>query len=448
MTAVRLAPGPPGWPLIGHLPAFLAHKLGFLTRCAEQYGEIVKLNLGMPTYLLNNPDDIQHVLATNHANYMKTGRLTSRRGRWLSGDGLLTSSGARHREQRLLMQPLFHQHVIAAFGDRIAVGIERMLARWKDGARLDIAAEMMTLAHEIIGRIVFGVSLTEEALDLGQAIGLRRRYLEYWFASLVPRPELVPNRLNRDYRRAMRTFDAAVYRMIRARRDGATTSPDLLGLLMQAEYKDGSVMSDQQVRDEVMMLSITGAETIGEALAWTWYLLARHPEVEARLVAELRHELGDRAPSVGDLPRLPYTEMVLLESLRLYPPTWIYVRMANGADILPSGFAIPRGSKLYLCQYVVHRNPKFFAEPDRFDPSRFADEARRGRPKYAYFPFGGGPRVCIGQSLGMMEGALAIASIARQFRLALLPDQTIVPFPGITLRPAHGIRMQLSRRPA
>lgn len=447
MTAGPIAPGPRGLPLVGHLAAFLPDKLGFLTRCAERYGEIVKLHLGGPTYLLTNPDDVQHVLAANHANYTKTERLTSRRGRWLSGDGLLTSTGAFHREQRLLMQPLFHHHTIGAFADQISASIERMLAHWNDSSRLDIASEMTTLAHEIIGRIVFGVNLTEEASDLGQAIIVRRRYMEYWFASLMPRPELIPNRINREYRRAMRTCDAAVYQMIRARRDGATTREDLLGLLVRATYKDGSVMTDRQVRDEAVMLSITGAETIGEALTWTWYLLAQHPEVERHLVAELRRELGNRAPGIDDVPQLRYTEMVLLESLRLYPPTWIYVRMAQRADILPSGFAIPAGAKIYLCLYVAHRNPRYFAEPDRFEPLRFADEARRSRPKYAYFPFGGGPRVCIGQGLAMLEGVLVLASIAQRFRLALVPDQRIVPVPGITLRPAQGMLMQLTRRP-
>lgn len=442
----RDAKGPPGLPLLGHLTAFLPDKLGFLMRCAEQYGEIVKLNIGGPTYLLNNADDIHYVLVTNQANYTKTDRLTSGRGRWLSGNGLLTSSGPRHREQRLLMQPLFLQQPMAAFEDQIILSIEGMLRRWKDGARMDIAAEMSALAHEVIGRILFSVDLAGEAAELGEAIQVRRRYIEYWYGSLIPRPELVPNRINRDYRRAMRTFDAAVYQKIRARRKETAPRVDLLTLLLQARYKDGTGMDDQQVRDEVMMLSITGAETIGEALTWTCYLLAQHPEVQGRLAAEVRGEVGDRMPKVEDLPRLRYCEMVLLESLRLYPPTWIYVRMAQEDDILPSGFGIPRGAKLYLCQYVVHRNRRYFPDPERFDPSRFTDEARRPRPKYAYFPFGGGPRVCIGQSLAMMEGVLAIAGIANRFRMALLPGQTIMPVPGMTLHPAGEVLMELSRR--
>ena len=244
----------------------------------------------------------------------------------------------------------------------------------------------------------------------------------------------------------MRVIDEAIYEMSSARRHATEPPTDLLTMLMNAPYKDGAVMNDRQVRDEAMVLAITGYETIGEALTWTWLLLAQHPEVEAALVAELQSELGGWSPGVADLPRLRYAEMVLSESMRLYPPTWIYIRMARQSDRLPSGVEIPPGTKLYLSPYVMHHNARFFLDPDRFDPSRFDEAALKSRPKFAYFPFGGGPRVCIGQGLAMMEALLVLACVASRYQLTLVTGQTITPEPGITLHPKNGVLMRCNRR--
>lgn len=438
--------GPPGWPLVGHLPAFLADKLGFLTRCAKEYGGIVRLDLGGPTYLVNDPEDIRHVLETNNDNYTKTPRLTSTRGRWLSGHGLLTSSGTAHLAQRRMMQPVFHQRVVAALAESIVRSTAETTSGWADGAELDIAAEMMALAQRIIGLALFSIDFLTEAPELGQAIRTRRRFIEYWFGSPFPFPEYLPNRMNREYRRAMKVIDKAIDQMIRARRECESSPRDLLAMLMQASYADGSKMSEAQVRDEAITISITGFETIGSALAWTWYLLAQHPEAEATLLAEVQRECEDRAPSVGDLPRLRYTEMVLSESMRLYPPTWLYVRVARQKDTLPSGAKIPRRAKLYLSQYLMHRNRRYFSDPDRFDPLRFADATTKNRPKYAYFPFGGGPHICIGQGLAMMEGVLVMATIVSRWCFSLARAQVVTPEPGITLHPKGGILMRCNLR--
>jgi cytochrome P450 len=438
--------GPPAWPLVGNLPAFCAGKLDFLMRCAREYGGVVRLNLGGTTYLVNNPDDIRHILETNNDNYSKTLRLTSKRGRWLSGHGLLTSSGAAHVAQRRMMQPVFHQHVLSALAELIVSETERMTSTWKDGAEFNIFAEMMALTQRIIGMALFGVDLLAEARELGQAIRARRRYIEYWFDSLFPFPEYLPNRINREYRRAKKIIDAAIHQMIRGRRESKSARRDLLTMLMEASYADGSKMSDVQVRDEAITLSITGFETIGVALAWTWYLLAQHPEAEANLLAELKRECNGRTANASDLPKLRYTRMVFLESMRLYPPTWLYIRIALREDTLPSGAKIPRGAKLYLCQYVMHRDRRYFSNPDQFDPLRFADQAIKNRPKYAYFPFGGGPHLCIGQGLAMMEGVLVLATIAPRWRLSFTPGQLITPVPAIILRPKDGILMRCNRR--
>ena len=427
------------WPVVGQLPTFLRDKLGFLRRCAALPGDVVELDIGGPTFLLKNPDDIKHVLETNHAQYTKTPRLTSPRGKWLSGDGLLTSSGAQHLTQRRMLQPVFHHHAVAPFGDWMRQNADAMMTQWADGSERDIHAEMLNLAQRNIGQILFGVDLFGGATELGAALRQRRRYMEYWFASLFPWPERLPSRINREYRDVMRVVDREIYGMIRARREASTPPADLLTMLMQATYKDGSVMSDRQVRDEAMVLAITGYETIGEALTWTWYLLARHPEAAERVRAEAPAD-----PTVADLPRLRYTEAVVSEAMRLFPPTWIYIRMAQQTDRLPSGQTIPGGAKLYLSPYVLHHDARFFPQPGRFNPDRFLTPAA-GRPKFAYFPFGGGPRVCIGQGLAMMELILTVARVATRYRLALVNDAPVTPEPGITLHPQNGMRMRCNR---
>jgi cytochrome P450 len=242
--------------------------------------------------------------------------------------------------------------------------------------------------------------------------------------------------------RINRTIDQAVH----DRRGNAVIPNDLLSLLIHATYDDGTGMTDKQVGDEARTLLVTGYETIGEALAWTWYLLARHQEVEAKFLAEVDEVLEGRPPRVEDVQKLCYTGMVLAESMRLYPPTWIFIRMARQEDTLPSGVSIPAGSKLYLCQYVMHRNPHYWPNPEHFDPERFSEAAKKERPQFAYFPFGGGARVCIGESFAKMEGALVLASIAQRFKLTLAPGQTVVPEPKMTLRPRNGIRMRVEQR--
>ena len=436
--------GPPGYPIVGHLPDFLRDKLGFLSRCAAQYGDVVKLKIGEPTFLLNNPEDIKHVLVINPDNYDKSPRLTSPGGRRLSGEGLLTSLGAAHLRQRRMMQPVFHRKSIESFAETITGGVQEMLAGWKSGANLNIADEMMALTQQIIIRTLFGARFDDRSMELAGAITTRKRYMERAFFS--PFPEFLPSRIGREYRKAMQRIDSTIDRAIHERRGGAVVPNDLLSLLIHAAYDDGTGMTDKQVRDEARTLLITGYETVGEAMAWTSYLVARHQEVEEKLFAEVDEILEGQAPRAEDVPKLRYTAMVLAESMRLYPPTWIFIRMARKDDLLPSGVTIPAGSKVYLCQYVTHRNPRYFPQPEHFDPERFSETSKRERPLFAYFPFGGGPRVCIGDSFARMEGVLVLASIAQQFRLTLAPGQTIVPEPRMTLRPRNGIMMRIQQR--
>ena len=439
-----MARGPAGYPLVGHLPAFLYDKLGFLSRCAATYGDVIKLTIGEPTFLLNNPEDIKHILVVNPDNYVKSPRMTSPRGKQLSGAGLLTSVGAAHLRQRRMMQPVFYRKTVESFSKTITEGIGEMLARWTDGMELNLGHEMMGLVQRNIVKTVLGSDADREMPELLDAITIRRLYMEHVFFS--PFPEWMPSRIGWRYRMAMRRIDGVVYRAIHARRTHPTDNEDLLSLLLRAKYDDGTGMTDQQVRDEAVTLVITGYETIGEALTWTSYLLSQHPDVEAKFFAEVDEVLGGLVPSADDLPRLGYSGMVLAESMRLFPPTWIFVRIAQQDDKLPSGATIPAGSKIYLCPYVMQRNPRYFHDPERFDPERFSESAKKSRPQFSYFPFGGGARVCIGEHFAKMEGVLVLASIAQRFRLSLVPGQTIVPEPKMTLRPKARIHMRVKPR--
>jgi len=438
--------GPRGYPILGHIPGFLRDRLGFLSRCAADFGDVVKLKIGETTFLLTNPEDIKHVLVTNSDNFDKGPRLTSPKGKRLSGEGLLTSLGSAHLRQRKIMQPVFYRTSIKAFAETITNGVEQRLAHWENGTELNIGQEMMELAQRNIIKTVFGRHFDDPSGELAGAITTRKKYVEHVQFSLLPFSEYLPPKLRREYQQARKRIDETITREIDKRRAAPEPSDDMLSLLMHAKYEDGTGMTDKQIRDEFLTLFSAGYETIGEALTWTWYLLSQHPEVEARFLGELRDVLGGRVPGADDLSKLRYTGMILAESMRLYPPTWIFIRMARQDAVLPSGFTIPAGSKLYLCQYVMHRNARYWPDPDLFDPERFTEEATKARPKFAYFPFGGGIRVCIGEAFAKMECLLALASIAQRFTLTLVPGQTIVPKPHMTLRPKNEIMMRIHRR--
>jgi len=359
---------------------------------------------------------------------------------------LLTSLGSAHIKQRRMMQPVFYRNFIQAFGETIIKGVEQSLAVWNADLELNVTNEMMGLAQRNIIKTVLGDDFVDRSEELASAITTRKKYVEHVYFSLLPFPEHLPPKLRREYKQAMKCIDDTIYREVHIRRDPAASRNDMLSLLMQAKYEDGTGMSDGQIRDEMLTLFSAGYETIGDALGWTWYLLSQYPEVEARLLAEIREVLDGREPCVGDVPRLRYTGMILAESMRLYPPTWIFIRIARRNETLPSGATIPAGTKLYLCQYVMHRNPRYWPEPERFDPERFNESAKKERPKFSYFPFGGGARVCIGEAFAKMEGILVLASIAQRFQLTLVSGQTIVPEPTMTLRPKNGIWMRVKHR--
>lgn len=422
------------------LPAFRRDQLGFLAARADPEGAAVPLHLGFPTLLVCDPDDVRHVFVANHRNYGKTRRLTSRRGRRISGHGLLTSAGDEHRRRRRLLSPMFQRQAVARFSEEAERAAAEAAGRWADGAVVDVAAEAMRVASTARLRTLLSTSDAAELAALGEAILLRRRWFERAFSAVVPVDEVLPTGRARAYRRAMAGVDAVLSREIAARRATAGPPPDLLTALVEARYEDGTAMTDAEVRDEALTIALTGHETIGEALGWTLHLVAQDPAVEARLAGA--SPSARLAPEGDDA----YARMVVAEAMRLFPPTWIVVRTAYGRDLLPSGARVRRGSKLYLSQWVIHRLPRLWPDPERFHPERFTDAARRERPRYAYFPFGAGPRVCIGEALALNDLAAMLTTVVRAVRLEPVPGPPVVPEPAITLRPGAPVLMRAWRR--
>ena len=449
-VASRDPPGPkarfPGELLL----AFRRDPLGLFERTAHQYGDVALVRLGRTRlYLLNHPDLVKDVLVLEHRRFHKGRGLEL--AKYLLGDGLLTSEGEFHRRQRRLAQPAFHQQRIAGYAAAMVRQSGRLSERWAElGDRppvVDIHAEMMRVTLAIVAETLFGADVEGEAQEIGQAIAtsmeLFRSYMSLPFAPLLER---LPLPSTRRFLKARARLDTTIYRLIAERRAAAEDRGDLLSMLLLAQDEEGSGgMTDQQLRDEAMTLFLAGHETTANALTWSWYLLSQHPEVEARLHAELDMVLEQRRAEAADVHRLPYASAVLAESMRLYPPAWVIGRRAIMEHEV-AGDRVPRGSSVLVSQWVMHRDPRFFPDPQRFNPDRWTEAARAARPRFAYFPFGAGPRICIGEQFAWMEGVLVLATLARRWRPRLVPGQRIALQPSITLRPAGGIRMVLDRR--
>jgi len=363
------------------------------------------------------------------------------------GNGIFLSEGGVWLRQRRLVQPAFHRQRVLAYGEVMTTYTTRRLAGWKDGDVLDAHAEMIALTQVIVAKTLFDADVSDESYSIAEALNILIEDFGARLGSVLQfLPDWVPTPANLRTRRAVRRLDEVVYRMIAARRQSGEDRGDLLSILLDAQdADDGSRMTPQQVRDEAMTLFMAGHETTAVALSWTWYLLAQHPEIDARLADELRAVLGGRAPTAADLPRLKYAEMIVSESMRLYPPAYAIGRQAARATEV-SGHSLPRGVIVILPAWVVHRDRRWFEDPGAFRPERWAGDLARRLPRFAYFPFGGGPRQCIGNAFALMEAVLILATIAQRFRLTLEPGQRVTPTPYVTLRPEPGLHMRLERR--
>jgi len=413
---------------------------------AGDYGDIAHYRIGpQHLFLFNHPDLIRDVLVTNQKNFHKSRGLE--RAKRLLGNGLLTSEGEFHLRQRRLAQPAFRRQRIAAYAATMTDFAGRTRSQWTDGATVDMHTEMMRLTLGIVAKTLFDADVDSEAAEIGSAMTAAFESFNYAMLPFTEYLDRLPIPAVRRFNAARDRLDSTIYRMIRERRASGEDRGDLLSMLLLAQDTegDGTSMSDAQLRDEALTIFLAGHETTANALTWTWYLLSQHPEVEARLHSELDSTLAGRLPTYENLPALPYTRMVLAESMRLYPPAWAIGRRAL-EDFAAGGFTVPAGSVVLMSQYIMHRDSRFFPEPERFDPERWTPEHQAERPKFSYFPFGGGARVCIGEQFAWMEGILLIAAIAQQWRMRLVPDHVVDLQPLITLRPKYGMRMTLEGR--
>ena len=450
-------PGPRGRTLLKDLQQMQINPLFLLYKNSQEYGDFVYYPLGLlNVFLINHSEAIQHILSLNHRNYSKDtfqyNLLSS-----ITGKGLLTSEGEFWLRQRRLVQPAFHRNRITAFSDLITGATQSMLERWErashTGQPLDIDAEMMQLTLAIVGKALFGIDLTDQASELSRAALTVLDYIVHRARHPISLPPGFPTTRNREFKSALNKLDKAVITIINHRRTSeknggslAKDREDLLDRLLEARDEQSGVgMTDRQLRDEVITLLIAGHETVASALIWTWYLLSQNPPAADRLRLELAQVVGGRVPAADDLPNLPYTRMVFEEALRLYPPAWMISRKALAEDKIDCGetHIIPANALVIISPYIIHRHPTYWESPDIFNPERFTLDKISGRPHFSFIPFGGGPRLCIGDNFARFEAQLIIASIAQRFRLELLGNPQIEPEPLVTLRPKHGLSMRI-----
>jgi cytochrome P450 len=474
MSVVTKFPPGPTHKMPGKLlRQFIHDPINTLSDIAREYGDISYFRLGREyVYLINNPYHIEKVLIYDHRNFKKGKRLQTAKA--VLGEGLVTSEGEFHNRQRRLIQPIFHPKQIITYTNTMTYYATRVRDGWNDGDTVDISEEMMRLTLGIICKSVLNYDIEAEAQEVGKALTTVRKYskrLQSPIGHVLDKIPVLP--AVRGARKAKNELDSLMYQMIADRRrqeqgnnnNGKSSDNDLLSRLMQAHDPDTpnnirtlsnnneEKMPDRQVRDEVMTIFIAGHETTANALTWTFYLLSQNQDVETKLHDEINSVLGDsrdnniesRIPSADDIPKLQYTEKVLRESMRLYPPVWTIGRHVE--DDYPIGeYTIPAGSSILMSQYVMHHNPRYYEEPERFNPDRWTEEFKTHLPRFCYFPFGGGIRGCIGEPFAWMEGVLIIATIAQKWTMRLLPSQRIKLDPAITLRPKYGMKMKLIQR--
>ena len=417
--------------------------LGYLTRAARKHGDVVHIKIGRKSdFLLNHPDLVRAALL-DHENLR---RCVHRPLRRVLGKGLLTCRGERHKKQRALLQPMFTRERIVALGDVMVGEIKRRTDRWREGATLDMAPEMLELAISIAGKALFDVDFSSKAAGLRDALVTVLQATRFNNLAVASKQfEKLSLPIHRRFARAAEKLETEIRAIIAERQKGASEGPDLLSIMVRLQKQSRKGLTEQKIRDQILTFLMVGHETTATALMWTWYLLSENPEVAKKLYSEVDHVLGDRLPSGQDCDRLPYTRMVFAESMRLYPPVWLLTRRAVG-DVKINGFVIRSGSYVHLSPFVMHRDPRYFPKPERFDPERWTPEAVAARPKFSYFPFGGGSLQCIGEGFGWMQGVLTIATLARRWQMRLVPGHRIELGPHITLRSRYGMPMKLERR--
>ena len=440
------APVRPPWRDFGTLRRlFGTDVLAGMTYIHRRYGPIVRTRLPLHLYFVADPGCIEEILVKKAESFHKdrTSRLLAR----VLGRGLLVNEGESWRRQRRLLQPAFHQRQLESYAARMVEAIARASDGWRAGEVRNVHEDMMGVTMTIVAEALFGTDLSANAREMGRTISdLMEQFSRMLgLSARFQPPPWVPTPANRRLRASRRKVDAVILGVIEARRRSGQEATDLLSLLVSARDEEGRGMSDAQVRDEAMTLFLAGHETTALALTYALYLLALDPERQARLTAEIAGVLGGRLPTLADLERLPYTEAVIFESMRIYPPAWGIGRQAM-TDVEIGGWRYPRGAEFVISPWVVHRDPRVFEDPELFRPERWANDLAHRLPRFAYFPFGGGPRVCIGNRFAMMEAKLVLATAIQRFRFEPIPETSVSLLPSATLRPRHGVRLRLAER--
>jgi cytochrome P450 len=451
-STAREPTGPKGHLLMGVLPMVRRDTLGFLAETARVHGAVARYRLGpIQSYLITHPEGVKRVLQDNVANYTKD-HVSYGMVRWVAGNGLVTSQGDFWLRQRRLAQPAFHRQRIGAMAGMMTQATNELLTRWEalasQGKPLQIGPEMMGLTLRIVGDALFGTNVAEKTAVVGQAFDVLSAQVVDRFRTFNIIPPILPTRSDRAFRGSIKTLRGVVQGIITERRKAGDDRGDLLSMFMHAKDEEtGAQMNDTQLTDEAVTMMVAGHETTATTLSWIWALLHQHPEVEAKLHAEVDSVLAGRTPTLEDLPQLPYVRMVVDEALRLYPPVYILSRKVREDDEL-CGFRIRAGTSVDISPYATQRLPEFWDEPEQFRPERFTPEQVAKRPRFAYFPFIAGPRQCIGNTFALMEAQLIVACIAQRFQPRMVPGYTPKPEPLITLRPVGGLPMHLERRRA
>lgn len=446
MTQPALPPTvKPNW-IGGHFRPFMRDRLGFLTKLSK-LGDITHFKIGSQlAFFINHPEMIRDVLVTNHSKFEKGRAL--KRAKKLLGEGLLTNEGASHLRQRRMIQPAFHRQRIANYANAMIEYGEKMADEWQDGEEYDISKEMMRLTLNIVGKTLFSANVADEADEVGKAMTDLVELFDYLLLPFAELLEKLPLPHSNRFRKAKTTLDTVIYDIINERRKSGEDKGDLLSMLLLAQDEDdGGQMTDEQIRDECLTLFLAGHETTANALTWTWYLLSKHPEIEARFHEEIDAVLQNHQAAPEDYQKLRFTEAVLAESMRLFPPAWGLGRLAMQEHEL-AGYHIPEKSLILLSMYVLHRDERFWEDAESFKPERFLAEnaIKEASNKFIYFPFGGGVRRCIGEQFAWMEGVLLLATLGRKWKLKLNPEQKIVLQAMITLRSKYGMKMRVEKR--
>ena len=436
-----------GLPLLGSLPAYNSERLELLLRITQECGDVGGMHFGPFPLIIFNTSDYVHAIFVEHADDFDKGVFVHATFRPVIGNGLFISEGDVHRKQRKLIAPSFQPRHLADYADVITSYGERKQREWRDGQVIDVSQQMTALTMSIIGKALFDADVFTETDELGAAMREALSYVSHRLSRLFPPPASWPTPRNRRVRRASTVIRNRIGRMIDERRADPGGRSDFLSILLEARGEDGSAMSDRQISDECVTLFGAGHETTATALAWTWYLLCRHPDIYHKMQREVDTVLEGRTPRYEDLPRLPYCLQVFKETLRLYPPIYAIARQAL-KEITIDGYPVRKGQTVAIVPYALHRRPDYFPDPERFDPDRFTHEREQVLPRYAFVPFGTGPRICIGMYFAIMEGHLLLATLAQRVSFELASQGRVEPDPyhTATIRPWGGLPMIVKRR--